>query len=96
MNMTNLYVSRSFRLSWPLASTAFHLFRVVVRLRTVVLLSNGFDVFFNSIQFLANYLLDSKKKTDEENDYQPEILEELINDLSNLPNSVPLMSSKEK
>ena len=47
-------------------------------------------------QFLANYYLDSKKKTDEENDYQPEILEELINDISTLPNSVPLMSSKDK
>ena len=48
-------------------------------------------------QFLANYYLDSKnKKTkEEENDYQPEVLEELINDLSTLPKSVPLMVGKE-
>ena len=47
-------------------------------------------------QFLANYCLDSKKKPEDENDFQPEILEEMINELSTLPSSVPLMSSKER
>jgi len=46
-------------------------------------------------QFLANYYLDSKKSKEEENDYQPEVLEEIINDLSTLPKSVPLMVGKE-
>ena len=44
-------------------------------------------------QFLANYYLDSKNAKEEENDYQPEVLEEIINDLSTLPASVPLMIS---
>jgi len=48
-------------------------------------------------QFLAKYYLESKNK--EENDYQPEILEELdpaeVADMS-LPKSVLLMSSKER
>ncbi|XP_066927184.1 uncharacterized protein [Clytia hemisphaerica] len=49
-------------------------------------------------QFLSNYYLEPKKK-EIENDYQPEILDELdpaeAADLA-LPNSVPLMSSKER
>ena len=49
-------------------------------------------------QFLSNYYLEPKKK-ETENDYQPEILEELdpaeVADLA-LPKSVPLMSSKER
>ncbi|XP_066911584.1 uncharacterized protein [Clytia hemisphaerica] len=49
-------------------------------------------------QFLSNYYLEPKKK-EIENDYQPEILDELdpaeAVDLA-LPNSVPLMSSKER
>ena len=47
--------------------------------------------------FLSNYSLDSKKRDDERNDCQPEVLEEIIsmdNDL-HLPRSIPLMSSKE-
>ena len=43
-------------------------------------------------QFLANYCLDLKKNPEDENDFQPEILEKL----STLPSSVPLMSSKER
>ena len=35
-------------------------------------------------QFLANYYLDSKKIKEEENDSQPEVVEEIINDLSTL------------
>ena len=49
-------------------------------------------------QFLSNYYLDTKK-TGEENDYQPEVLEELDpSEVANLtlPKSVPLMSSKER
>ena len=46
--------------------------------------------------FLSNYYLDSKKKDEEENDCQPEIIEEEPDDdVLHLPRSVPLMSSKE-
>ena len=49
--------------------------------------------------FLRNYTLDSKKSNEnDQNDYQPEILEEIEKELSpnSLPKSIPLMSSKEK
>ncbi|XP_057292445.1 uncharacterized protein LOC130621150 [Hydractinia symbiolongicarpus] len=50
-------------------------------------------------EFLAYYVLDTSKKLDIVNDYQPEVLlddDEICNPLLRLPKSVPLMSSKEK
>ena len=49
-------------------------------------------------EFLSNYYLSVKHKSEERNDSQPEILEDLIQDVSNengFPKTVPLMSSKE-
>ena len=53
-------------------------------------------------QFLSNYNLDNKKRTEEENDYQPVILNDEFltsategNENNNLPNSISLMNGKE-
>ena len=40
-------------------------------------------------------ILIQKNQKREENDYQPEVLGQIINDLSTLPESVPLMIGKE-
>ena len=50
-------------------------------------------------EFLAYYVLDTSKKLDIVNDYQPEVLlddDEICDPLLRLPKSVPLMSSQEK
>ena len=48
-------------------------------------------------EFLENYVIDTKKRIEEENDCQPTVLEDLIisEEPSTLPKSVPLMSCKE-
>ena len=50
-------------------------------------------------EFLSNYYLTIKQKPEDQNDSQPEILEELIQEIvngNNLPQTLPLMSSKDK
>ena len=49
-------------------------------------------------EFLSNYLIDTKANSDQINDSQPEILDEINSDLDNnqrLPKRLPLMSTKE-
>ena len=49
-------------------------------------------------EFLSNYYLSVKQKSEERNDSQPEILEDLIQEIPNengFPKTIPLMSSKE-
>ena len=59
---------------------------------------------FNQIcyaTFCANYVLDTSKKSTHENDWQPIVLDECVNELNHetnqtLPKNLPLMNSKEK
>ena len=62
---------------------------------------NGKFAIIDSIcyaEFLRNYTLDKKPNENDENDYQPQVLEEVIEDEDTnlLPKVVPLMSSRER